>query len=1114
MHTMILRCASVAISLLGFSAFNSALSAAELKVLFPQARDAFQTNEVIDVSVVRTSPQALTAGDLQLKLAGADGSRSEFTFPVNAADVQNGSAQRTEHLHLNGWLLRPGSYSIEVASDGATAKADINIYSHIRRSDFKLINWGRATGAGQRWQGEDCLGYNLMYMHYGAQENANYIRAGVDFMPNCTMGGAHQMDLRLECDWSDPYVIKGGTQRVVRRALMDRLYPNAIGVHFFDEPGLTWSKDPETGEMVNGVVPAQHRSYTSAFGKDAIRYNKIDSNNPDHLAQWDHWTRWKLGLMDAAWADGKFGVERVKPSLLSATQSQYGYMAFSDGYYFSVVRSLPVISGHGGYHDGGLNYFTPSWYLEIARARDFARPNWYLPAWYSDTTSDQMRCEQYLSFQTNIQGLMTPPDCEPAMSPFTRQGIVESNLLCQKLGPIFNTMSVTKPPVAMLYSLSDAVRNQAKDHNKFYLSNSKQGQYLAYTYLAGKILQQQFLVVLEEDVLDGSLINDHKALIITSVDYLDPRVVKELERFIANGGLVLLAGDCKAQIAGAINIAITPRLAEQEKVDELFKAQKWDEVMSYVTMGKVFQAATPLAQAIKTQLDKKGITPILESDSPYIAATRQATGDVEYLFAVNAAYAEGNLDKQGKVDRNGLQATKATIGLADDGRPVYDAVLGGPVDALQSSGGKLKGNFRFGPGQMRVFARTAKPIAGVRVSTPIVTRDLALDNRPIGLDIAATVVAADGRILSGSVPLEVQVTDPLGVSRYQFYRATKSGQLAVSLPLAANDPPGKWTVTVRELLNNTHESATFAYQPTRAYSLAGATARAVIFPDDVDNIFRFGRSFTDVTIVIGKSPYCEAAAARLANALEPWGIRSKQMPLAEAAKSRSISAAEAPTWIGLEYGKVDPNNPSPSHAGFAVQGPVILLGTPENNPIIDFLHKSKFLPYSPVAGAFPGAGRGYLAWQRDGIGKQQESITCIAYDEAGMNEAVGTLYEAVAALKPLTRWEWAKASNESPATSNGNVPPNAKVVWETHLPDRVLAVRSTGDSLVTITHDGSATTLDGQGRVVKSAEAEKAELVAGRKPLTDPPADVAKPFWRSDRLIKFVVPGDGRVAVA
>ena len=58
----------------------------------------------------------------------------------------------------------------------------------------------------------------------------------------------------------------------------------------------------------------------------------------------------------------------------------------------------------------------------------------------------------------------------------------------------------------------------------------------------------------------------------------------------------------------------------------------------------------------------------------------------------------------------------------------------------------------------------------------------------------------------------------------------------------------------------------------------------------------------------------------------------------------------------------------------------------------------------PRAGEFPGNTRGYLAWQRDGIGKGQESITGIAYDTAGMSEAVGSLYEAIAGLEPLTPW--------------------------------------------------------------------------------------------------------------
>ena len=1096
------------------AAMASLAAAAEIKVLFPQARDAFQTNEVIDVSVVRSSPQALAAGDLQLTLAGADGSKLTFTFPISAASIQGNSARHTEHLHLNGWLLRPGKYTVEVAADGATTKTDISIHSHIRKTDFTLINWGRATGDGQLAQGEDSFGYNLMYMHYGPQENANFIRAGVDYMANCVMSGAHQMDMRMECDWSDPYVTKGGTQRVVRRALMDRLYPNATGVHFYDEPGLTWSKDAANNDaMVPHVIPAQHRSYVSAFGKEPIRYNKLDANNPEQVAQWEQWARWKLGLMDAAWADAKHGVDRVKPGMLSVTQSQYGFSAYTDGYYFSVVRSLPVISGHGGYHDIGINYLNPSYTLEMARGRDLARPCWYLPTWYGNTTSDQLRCEQFLSFQTNIQGMMTAPDCEPASNPLPRQGIVESNLLMKKLGPIFNTMPVTKPPVAMLYSLSDALREQARDPNKNYLHSTQQGMDLYFTYLAGKLIQQQFLVVLDEDVLDGTLASDHKAVIVSSVSYLDPRVVKELEAFAGRGGVVLLVGDCKQPIKGAINLGIRPALADQAKIDELVKQGKYGETNPYRTMGKYYQSTMPLAQAIKTQLDKAGIKSALESDSPYIAVTRQAAGDVEYLFAVNVAYDEAFRDAKGNVDPNALKASKATLTLADDGRPVYDAVVGGPVESLKKADGKLAREFRFGPGQMRVFARTTKPVGNVRVSSPTIARDLVLDRQPVRLDFAVTLVDKDGRVVSGSVPIEVKVTDPLGTVRHEVIRATKLGQLSISLPLAANDPPGKWNVTVRETLNNTEDTVPFEYTGTRAYSLAGSTARAVMFADDFDNISRFGRTFNEVTIVAGKSPYCEAAAARLASALEPWGIKSKRLPLDEAAKPRSISAAEAPTWIGLEPGKVEPGRAAPANAGFAVEGPVVLIGTPDDNAIISFLFRSKFLPYAPASGEFPGNGRGYLAWQRDGVGKQQESVTCIAYDEAGMNEAVGTLYEAIAGIKPLTRWELAASATQSPATSSGAAP-SAQIVWEAKLPDRVLALQAAGDGVTAITHDGSTTTLSGAGKVSAAGEADAAALAAGRKPLAATAADAAKPSARKDRMTKLIVPNGNLVAVA
>lgn len=1092
------------------------LTAAELKVFFPQGRDAYQTNEVIDIAVVRSVPPRPFARGLTLTLRGADGSQLRFQFPLSAAEGAGEAARRTEHLHLNGWLLRPGQYTLEVAAEAKTATVDVAVFSHVRQSDFRLVNWGRAKDDQQLIQGEDSLGFNLMYMHYGAEVNANFTRAGVDFMANCVMSGGHQMDLRSDCDWSDPYVTQGGTMRVVRRALVDRLRGNAAGVHFYDEPGLTWGQDPATGQHTPHAVPSQHRAYAAAFGQPPLRYTAVDVKRLDHMAAWEHWARWKLGFMDAAWQDAQFGVRRVSPRLLSVTQSQYGFSAFTDGYYCNVARSLPVISGHGGYHDYNLCYFNPSYFLEVARARDFVKPNWYLPTWYGNTTADQFRLEQYLSFQTNLQGMIAPPDCEPAVNPGPRQGIVESNQLMKQLGPIFTTLPVTKPPVAMLYSLSSCLRKQAGNRQANYLHDSQQGKDLPLTYLAGKLIQQQFLVVLDEDVVDGTLAADHRAVVVTSVEFLDPAVVAKLEEFAAGGGLVLLVGDCRVTIRGAVPVGVTPALPDQAKVDELAAAGKWGELGPYTTMGKYFAGALPLAQALRTQLDKAGIRPVFTSDVPTIIATCQAAGDVEYLFAVNATYDPDNPNDR----KNAVKAAAATLAVPDDGRPVYDAVVGGPVPELQAQGGQLRGTFRFGPGQMRVLARTARPIGGLRLAAPLVTRQLAHDEQPLGVECAATVLDAQGRVLSGSIPLEIRVVDPLGVTRYRLYRATRLGTCSLALPLAANDPPGDWTIAARELLSGAEDRVSFHFTPTPVRSLAGATRRAVMVADDIDRCFEFARLQHDVTIVCGSSPFWEAAAQRVTDVLRPWGVHCRRMDLAQASKSRPLTEEEARTWCGLNYagsGQIKPGDGNPPQlAGFAVAGPVLLIGNPEDHPLIRYLRDEKYLPYPPRPAEFPGLGRGYVAWQRDGVGRGQESVTLIAYDEAGMQEAVGSFYEAVSGMRPLTRWDWPTGDTFVPAKIAVGKTPEARLAWTVRLPDRVLAIQPAPPGLTIVTHDGSQATVDAAGKVTATREAEASVLDAARKSAATPVADaaIAKIHARKDRLLKLTAPDAARVAVA
>jgi hypothetical protein len=456
----------------------------------------------------------------------------------------------------------------------------------------------------------------------------------------------------------------------------------------------------------------------------------------------------------------------------------------------------------------------------------------------------------------------------------------------------------------------------------------------------------------------------------------------------------------------------------------------------------------------------------------------------------------------------------------------YDAIRGGEVPMQLAMVGQST-HLRFGPGAMHVLARTNRPIGGVKLAAPLVTRDLVLDKSPVHVRIAATVVDGTGDILSGSIPLHVQVIDPSGVVRHELFRATEQGQFAIDLPLAANDAAGEWQVRVRELLNNSEGKAIFTYRPpVQPRAVAGATPRAVSFGDDRDKVFRFARTFHEATIVKGKGPFNDAAARRLAKILEPWGVKCKEVDAIEAAKARPLSDDEARTWVGLTYagsGQIKPGDKNPPIlAGFNVRGPVILLGNPQDNPLIDFLLKEKFLPYSPDAVSYPGPGRGYFAWQRDAVGPGQESIALIAYDEAGMAEAVGSVYEAAAGIEPLTRWVLADDVRTS-AVALEKRPAQYATAWQLVLPDRVVALKAEGKSLLAASHDGTVFTIEPPekpGPVVKARhkvvpQAELTQLVKDATPALDAKnQELLKKQTRTDRMQSHFAAGANYLAVA
>jgi hypothetical protein len=1046
--------------------------AAELKLLLPQGRVAYQTNEPIAVCVVRSDTQALPAVPLTLTVTGEDGGKLVFAFPLAAVAGDGKTATASEHLTVNANLLRPGRYTIEASASGATAKTQVEVYSHVRKSTYRVVYWG--CGAAKEQQGllgEDGMGYNLLM---NTQPPSDFlVRGGMDFTGNCLMGGMHQHDGRAECDWSDPYATGGAVQRAMVRTYAFRTWGNAVGAHLHDEPGLTWAKHPHTGKFSAADVPTQRAAYQRAFGREPIWQDQVDVNNPASLAEWVRASDFKLGYMEALWRQARFAIEKMKPDFLSVTQSQYGWSALADGYYFNVVRSLPVVCGHGGYDDYGLRTFNPLWYLAFALPRT-QQPTWYLPEWFSQT-SEQFRCEHYACFAEGIQGMCTPPMSvwNPAAQPCT-DGIVEANKVMLSLGTIFARPAATRQDLAILYSKSASHYAMGKDRSN---RDDEQWEKLAQLYLATKMTQYPATVVLDEDVIDGTLAAGHKAVVLTGIHYLDAAVRAGLEGFAAAGGTVLVSDDCTVPIAGAVKLGkglesyFSNGTRQVNRIQD--PKQRQEAAARLACLASVARVVEPLAGALRAALVQRGIKPAFETDAAGLAAGRQTRGEIDYLFAINFSPTDNPAMP--------LRAVQAAVTLPAEGRTVYDAVRGGPCRELAAGN---KGTFRFGAGQLRVFALTPRPIGGVQVSPPVVSADFSRSADPVIVQIGAALLDAKGGLLAGTAPMEVRMTDPLGQVRYALYRACEQGVLQLALPLAVNDPAGPWKVTVRELLNNTEGSSGFTYRPAAVCgALAGAVPRAMMFLPDRKTIYELFQSHKAFTIVRGTGPDAAAAAKRLAEILEPYDVHCTIVDAA-AVKTRELSKEEAKTWTSYGGGAG-----GPLANGYDLPGPAILIGNPQNNPLLAVVAQPgkwhpeapSLMPYAPSE-FVPGPGRAMIGWQFYPLGRRLDTVALLANDAQGLAEAVGTLFEIVAGLEPLVPATLPATSHVTAASRPDPKPAEPAIAWQVVLPDRAVSIQTDGGQIVVRSLDGSLITLDSGGKIV----AQRADAI--------PPVAAAKAF--------------------
>jgi hypothetical protein len=268
-------------------------------------------------------------------------------------------------------------------------------------------------------------------------------------------------------------------------------------------------------------------------------------------------------------------------------------------------------------------------------------------------------------------------------------------------------------------------------------------------------------LIAEEEVVKGDAAG-YKVIIVPNIRYLSRSAVSRLEEFVGKGGVVLMNANSAVPITGAQKLATSKDLAVAAK---------------------------------------KVVDPIpLDPGEPLVTVREFAAPGLKLYVFVN----QNTGQDRTKNRYSGARDMPVSPRVLDKDAAYYDLLAGkrlnpSPEGALSltvpAAGGAMVAAYAAPVGSLRVEAHAAVT-AG---------QDAA---------ISVTVLTEAGEASKGTHLVEVTVTHPRGRSdEYSQRVVVPGGRYTLSIPVALNDPPGKWTVAVRECASSVRADASFDVAP-------------------------------------------------------------------------------------------------------------------------------------------------------------------------------------------------------------------------------------------------------------------------------------------------------------
>ncbi len=811
----------------------------------------------------------------------------------------------------------------------------------------------------------DTHGVNLILHtgHWGGPANAGQADrvAGMNarLAAQHIVAGQHQ-PAGISTSWADPGIVEATRLKVRYQTQRWRRVAGGVlaGIHYADEPGLTWGLMSEDGTKhftfsvpadayYTGpfAVPAQYRQYRAETGQMAPDFRYPDRD----LDAWMAFMRWRTTILGRVFAQYTEDVHAIDPNYIGFSQV-YAWRTTAEGIYPpSAAKGLDVLATHGYGSWTYLGHMNPAHEVDAMRSGAWDKPLWMLGPWLGNQADrGGVPAVIYGLLARKVEGILWPLDWMrfwPESEEVSARILPISGMLYQARKP--------RDPVGLLHSLDQHLYT----NSRHVLDANPGTPYFGHLLTAWWALQaagHPSTRVVEEDILNGRL-SSHKVLVAPHLNWIRPEIRRALEAWIEDGGRLLLDASGRLDLAGAERLPF----AFENGLDESL-LPRINPVVSANTAVAYERLIEPIVEPLRASLSSVPVA--FQSDSPHVLKGVYDGGrQARYFWAVNqktSAHPEAQMVPEALV---------ATLDFGHHEGVLFDVFARKELPSLLV-------REHFGPGDGRVYALLPE--------VPDAPQVQALVSHS-GLDLASEVYGRSGRRIRGVIPLEVSVWDPEDELVFRVWRATDAeGQWRETFPLGQTTQPGRYRIQVLETVSGTSVEAGIDLA-ARSLQLDQTGAVGLLDRAQIDRFF----ARTGEVLILFGTVNQEKQARHIAERLRAAGRPAR------AAAAEDFTEQQKIVYDGAHFDFFGGLYNTPT----LINRDVIVLGAETDNESMRRLVEQYHLVPFDLATYGPGTGQALVWWSTAAFGLESMSVAVYARDEAGLQRGVDVLLARIAA---------------------------------------------------------------------------------------------------------------------